>query len=222
MAHINLPSPDPKSGPRRVYAPSAGRRRCSPPQQHCGGGVPLSHYVVGAPIPGADASARPDSRCAAWRGGGRVGGCPQSSAARSVERRFHHRPITRPATKPATETGLNRIDRHTSTGDTEFYTEQAQKPMCGSALVLARRGSVAGETVKADVSPLLFLSTKSNPGAGGPRAGKGCSGASVGLTPRMYPARTTHLSTLSIPPFPLQHEKGINPRPHPNTQRKVF
>ena len=119
-------------------------------------------------------------------------------------------------------TGLNRIQRHTSTRDTEFYGEQAQKPMCGSALVLARRGSVAGETVKADVSPLLFLSTKSNPGAGGPRAGKGCSGASVGLTPRMYPARTTHLSTLSIPPFPLQHEKGINPRPHPNTQRKVF
>ena len=45
-------------------------------------------------------------------------------------------------------TGLNRIHRHTSTGDTEFYGEQAQKPMCGSALVLARRGSVAGETVK--------------------------------------------------------------------------
>ena len=45
-------------------------------------------------------------------------------------------------------TGLNRIHRHTSTRDTEFYGEQAQKPMCGSALVLARRGSVAGETVK--------------------------------------------------------------------------
>ena len=45
-------------------------------------------------------------------------------------------------------TGLNRIHRHTSTGISEFYGEQAQKPMCGSALVLARRGSVAGETVK--------------------------------------------------------------------------
>jgi hypothetical protein len=45
-------------------------------------------------------------------------------------------------------TGLNRIHRHTSTRDTEFYGEQAQKPMCGSALMLARRGSVAGETVK--------------------------------------------------------------------------
>ena len=45
-------------------------------------------------------------------------------------------------------TGLNRIQRHTSTGDTECYREQAQKPMGGSALMLARRGSVAGETVK--------------------------------------------------------------------------
>ena len=44
--------------------------------------------------------------------------------------------------------GLNRIQRHTTTRELEFYREHAQKPVCGSALVLARRGSVAGETVK--------------------------------------------------------------------------
>ena len=39
-------------------------------------------------------------------------------------------------------TGLDRVYRHTATGELEFYREHAQKPVCGSALVLARRGSV--------------------------------------------------------------------------------
>ena len=36
-------------------------------------------------------------------------------------------------------TGLNRIHRHTAMRELEFYREHAQKPVCGSALVLARR-----------------------------------------------------------------------------------
>ena len=45
-------------------------------------------------------------------------------------------------------TGLDRVQRHTATRELESHGEHAQKPVCGSALVLARRGSVAGETVK--------------------------------------------------------------------------
>ena len=37
-------------------------------------------------------------------------------------------------------TGINRIQRHTTMRELEFYREHAQKPVCGSALVLARRG----------------------------------------------------------------------------------
>ena len=39
-------------------------------------------------------------------------------------------------------TGLNRIQRQPTTGELEFNREHAQKPVCGSALALARRGSL--------------------------------------------------------------------------------